>query len=146
MRGSWASALAIVLIAGGMATTRADTPLDRPSAIEVDRADTPPGRVELGFDSGAPVDSWGVSLVGGWLERPIAFGDTYPVRRRQTVTLGAALTLGSITLDARFGVAHQVGDRLAGDRPRDRHVPGDLRVGARIRVAGTADRAVFVRG
>jgi len=137
------------VLAGCVVQARADTPLDEPTAIEVDRADAPGGRVELGFDGGAAVEAWGISLRGGWLERPITYGGVHPVRRRQTVTLGGALALGSIVVDARLAAAHQVGDRIvvpADGALRDRYVLGDLRLGARLRIAGGHDRAAFVRG
>lgn len=123
----------------------ADKPLERPEAIDVDRADAPPGRTELGFDGGAAVAGWGVTLATGWLEEPIAYGDLQPVRRRQRMSLGGALALGpSIVVDARWGGAHQVGDRL-GTSALDRFVTTDLRLGARIHVAGTPARSIFVR-
>ncbi|HEU0036856.1 MAG TPA: hypothetical protein VFQ53_39875 [Kofleriaceae bacterium] len=146
------AAIVVALLA---TTAHADTPRDAPTELEVDRAETPAGRTEFGFDGGAAVDTWGVTLSGGWLEEPIVFGLsdgglTYPVRRRQTCSLGGALALGtSIVVDARFALAHQVGDRLrslGSTTPLDRFVPTDLRLGARIRVAGDGDRAVFVRG
>lgn len=135
----------------------ADAPRATPSRIEVDRDDAPAGRTELGFDSGAPVRGWGVTLSGAWLEEPIAIVDaesgtavTYPVARRHTVRLGGAYALGSsVVLDARLPVARQTGSRLRafGDaRPLDRQVLGDLALGARIRVAQGGAGAVFVRG
>ncbi len=143
---------AIVAIAAMLApVARADTPVERPEAIDVDRADTPAGRTEFGFDGGAPVDAWGVTVAAGWLERPITFGDLHPVSRRETLVLGGALALGdSIVVDARIGGGHQIGDRL-GTSALDRFVSTDLRAGVRIHVAGSespdhADgRAVFVR-
>jgi hypothetical protein len=150
-RGAALAASAISALAAPAA--RADTPRDTPTAIEVDRDAAPPGRTELGFDGGAPVDGWGATLGAGWLERPLTFttadGTTLPVRRRQTIALGGAIALGeSVVLDARFAAAHQIGDRLrpADPRPLDRFVPGDLRIGARVRVTGGARRAMFVRG
>jgi hypothetical protein len=147
-----ALAAGLGLLASG-APARADTPRQAPSAIEVDRDAPPPGRTELGFDGGAPVEGWGATLGLGWLERPLALpaegGATRPVRRRQTIALGVAIALGErAVLDARFAAAHQVGDRLRPAEPRalDRHVPGDLRLGLRLRVAGTARRAMFARG
>ena len=142
-----------ILLAATPAIARADTPRDAPSELEIDRNEAPGGRTELGFDGGAPVDGWGATISGGWLERPVTFGtangDSFPVRRRQTATLGAAIALGtSVVIDARFGLSHQVGDRLRvldDPRPLDRFVPGDLRIGGRVRVAGTAARAVFIR-
>jgi hypothetical protein len=131
----------------------ADTPLATPSAIEVDRDAAPPGRTELGFDGGAPVEGWGATASVGWLERPLELATTdgavLPVRRRETLALGAALGVGAaVVVDARMTAAHQVGDRLRPAEPRalDRYVAGDLRIGARVRVTGTARRAMFVRG
>ena len=124
----------------------ADTPLAKPEAIDVDRLETPPGRTELSFDGGAPLDrAAGLTIAAHWLEAPITLGDLEPVRRRQTVIAGAAFALTpSVVVDARIGGAHQVGDRL-GTYALDRWVATDLRLGARLRVAGTAERAVFVR-
>jgi hypothetical protein len=155
-----AAATALAAVAGGgVGAARADTPRRTPSAIEVDRDGAPPGRTELGFDGGAPVAGWGATVGAGWLERPLELraagaddaGDatTLPVRRRQTLALGGALALGeSVVFDARAAAAHQVGDRLRPAEPRalDRFVLADLRIGARVRVAGGARRAMFVRG
>ncbi|HSK03791.1 MAG TPA: hypothetical protein VK932_21205 [Kofleriaceae bacterium] len=149
-----ASIAAVAIAALGGPAARADTPRQTPSAIEVDRDAAPPGRTEFGFDGGAPLDGWGVTLGAGWLERPLTFtaadgAETLPVRRRQTLSIGGAIALGErAALDARFGAAHQVGDRLRPADPRalDRYVPGDLRLGARVRVAGDPRRAMFVRG
>lgn len=140
------SARALGLLLCCVSTAAADTPANRPFAIEVDRADAPPGRTELGFDGGAPLDgTLGVTLATGWLEDPIALGSIQPVRRRQTVGIGAAVALGtSIVLDARLSGSHQIGDRL-GTRPLDRWVGHDVRAGARIHVVGNATRAAFVR-
>ena len=137
---------------------RAGTPRNTPAAIDVDRDDAPAGRIGVGFDGGEPVDAWGVSLAGAWLERPIeipagAFGAgaraSQPVRRRQTLAFGAAIALGDrIVLDVRLRGSHQVGERLAaaGDpAPLARFVFHDLRFGGRIRVAGNASRAAFLR-
>lgn len=148
-------ALALVGAWGLTAPARADAPRVAPTEVELDRGETPPGRTELGFDGGAPVGGWGVTLGFGWMERPITFeladgSETEPVRRRQTVTLGGAIALGeSVVVDGRLAGSHQVGDRLRGTGSNvrlDRWVPGDLRLGARIRVSGTEQRAVFVRG
>jgi hypothetical protein len=137
--------LVAVTVALVSSTARAEMPLDRPEAIDVDRADTPAGRTELGFDGGAPVAGWGVTLATSWLERPIVFGDLRPVSRRQSLTIGGAFALGtSIVVDARIAAAHQIGDRL-GTTALDRIVSTDLRVGARVRVVGTDERAVLVR-
>jgi hypothetical protein len=136
------SLVVLVLLAG---SARADKPLDKPEAIEVDRDDAPAGRSELGFDGGAPVAGWGTTIRLGWLEQPIAYGAVEPVRRRETLSIGGALALGtSIVVDARIGAAHQIGDRL-GTSALDRWVSTDLRAGGRIEVAGNATRAVFVR-
>ena len=147
--------LAVPAVPGGLGggPARADTPRQRPTAIEVDRDAAPPGRTELGFDGGAPVAGWGATVGAGWLERPLTFttadGTTLPVRRRETLALGGALALGeAVVFDARLAAAHQVGDRLRPAEPRalDRFVFGDLRIGARLRVTGGARRAMFVRG
>ncbi|MGN6111140.1 MAG: hypothetical protein ACTHU0_38940 [Kofleriaceae bacterium] len=145
---------AVLVAVAAAAPAHADVPLDRPAAVDVDRDDTAPGRTELGFDSGAPIEGWGATLSGGWLERPIRFelaegGATHPVRRRQTLGLGGAVVLGTaVVLDARLAMSHQTGDRLRplAARPLDRYVLHDLRLGARVRVVGTPTRAVFVRG
>jgi hypothetical protein len=123
----------------------ADTPLERPQAIDVDRGDTPAGRTELGFDGGAPVDEYGITLATTWLEEPIELGDVRPVRRRETLVLGGAIALGSIVVDAQIAAAHQVGDRLGDGTDLDRWVATDPRLGARIHVTGNATRAAFVR-
>jgi hypothetical protein len=135
----------VALILAVASTARADTPLDRPEAIDVDRADTPPGRTELGFDGGAPVRTWGATIALGWLEEPITFGAFEPVRRRQALVVGGAFALvPSVVLDARIGAAHQIGDRLGGSA-LDKWVSTDLRAGVRLHVTGTDERAVFVR-
>jgi hypothetical protein len=151
-----AAALA-VLLGGNLAS--AETPVDRPTAIEVDREATPLTRPELGFDGGAPLPGgWAVAIGGGWLEKPIIFssagGDANPVRRRETLVLAGSLALGeSAVLDLRMPLAHQIGSRLrlAGDptpdeRRLDKWVIGDLGIGARIRVVGRPVWSVFVRG
>lgn len=126
------------------------------SAIEVERDGAPPGRTELGFDGGAPVDGWGATLAFTSLARPIVLagpdGERAPVRQRATLVPGGALALGEVAvIDARLAGSSQSGDRLAAlgvARPLDRYVLHDLRLGARVRVAGTASgtRAVFARG
>ncbi|MDQ3334337.1 MAG: hypothetical protein M4D80_04185 [Myxococcota bacterium] len=139
---------AVVLLALAALRSRAsaDKPIDRPQAIDVDRGDTPAGRTELGFDGGAPVTGFGITLATTWLEEPIAFGDIRPVRRRETVMLGGAIALGtSIVLDAQVAAAHQIGERLGDGTDLDRWVATDPRVGARIHVVGNAMRAAFVR-
>jgi hypothetical protein len=123
----------------------AEKPLERPEAIEVDRDEAPAGRTELGFDGGAPVAGWGATIGFGWLEQAIAYGALEPVRRRETVSLGGAIALGtSIVVDARIAAAHQIGDRL-GTSALDKWVSTDLHAGGRIHVAGNAMRSVFVR-
>lgn len=157
VRASFCRTLAALAVAAA-SPARADKPRDTPAAIEVDRDSAPAGRIGFGFDGGEPVDAWGVSIAAGWLERPIrlgagAFGAgapaSQPVRRRQTLALGGALALGdSVVIDARLRASHQVGDRLAaaGTPGRlARYVFHDLRLGARIRVAGNADRAALLR-
>lgn len=144
-------ALGIVCVPG---LALAETPRDTPAAVEVDREAPPPGRTELGFDGGADVPGWGITVTGGWLERPIVLRsgdvDSAAVERRQILGLGAALALGpSVVLDGRFTSAHQTGQRLRIEgepRALDRWVPGDLRFGARIRAVHTPRVAAFLRG
>lgn len=133
----------------------ADAPRDAPTELDVDRADAPAGRTEFGFDAGAPVAGWGATIAGGWLESPISFGladgtTSEPVRRRQTATVGGAIALGdAAVIDARWAWARQLGDRLRGtgdERRLDRYVPGDLRIGARMRVLAKPRLSLFVRG
>ena len=149
-RAAWALGLAAA-VAG---PARADTPVDRPEAIEVDRVTPPPGRVEFGFDGGAPVGAWAIGLQLGSLDTPIVLR-AGPLRvpavaRRETAALGGALALGpSIVLDARLPLSHQTGARWQGlgdDRPLARWVAGDLELGARLRVAAPGRLAVFLRG
>lgn len=145
-------ALALALLVPGVAL--AEVPHDTAAAIEVDRQAPPPGRTELGFDGGADVPGWGVTVSGGWLERPIvlrtADGDSAAVARRETLGLGAALAVGTyMVIDLRFSLAHQTGQRLraAGDpRPLDRWVPGDLQLGWRLRLTHLPRFSGFVRG
>lgn len=145
--------LVALLLLGPSSVAFADTPLATPAAIEVDREAPPPGRAEFGFDGGAPVEGWTVGIGAGYLARPIALrsdvGESIPVRRRETFSLGAAIGLGdTVVLDARMAMAHQVGDRLVAlgdDRALDRWVPGDLRIGGRIRVVRTGPADALVR-
>lgn len=134
-----------------------------PEAVELDRDDPPAGRVELGFDSGAPLAEgapggwlgWGASLELGLLRRPLVIqtnpGTRVPVSRRETLALGGALAIGErVVLDARLPLAHQSGARLIAtglddDRPLARDVLGDLQIAVRGRVVGSARRAMFVR-
>jgi hypothetical protein len=126
----------------------------RPDAIEVDREVPPPGRVEFGFDSGAPIGAYAFGVQLGYLDRPLELRDAplvvVPVHHRETLALGGAIAVGdSIALDARVPLAHQVGDRLRGlgdDSDLAHWVIGDITLGARLRVAGDDSRAVFLRG
>ena len=135
-------------------TSRAQTPLSRPEAIEVDRDRTPPGQAELGFDGGGSIGNSALGAELGLLEHPIRFHTvdikTYPVRRRETVALGGAIALGDdVIVDARMPLAHQVGQRLQflGDaRSLDSWVPEDLTLGARVHVMTRGPVALFVRG
>jgi hypothetical protein len=132
----------------------ADDIIMRPEAVELDRDAPPPGRVEFGFDGGAPVGAWGVGAQVGYLDQPLVLHDqaitTYPVRHRETLALGGAVSLGeSVVVDARVPMAHQVGSRLQGlgdDAALDRFVLGDITIGARLRVAGGERLSAFVRG
>ncbi|MDB4957714.1 MAG: mopB2 [Myxococcales bacterium] len=142
----------LLVLAGSIA--RADTPIDRPEAIEVDREAPPAGRIEFGFDGGAPGSVWAAGIQLGYLDQPITLHtttrETHPVRRRETVALGGAFAFGpSFIVDARLPLAHQVGDRLTGfgdDQPLDRWVLGDLALGARARVIESGPFSAFVRG
>jgi len=144
--------LALGLV-GAARLASADTPVSTPAAIDVDREAAPAGRTEHGFDSGAPVEGWGASITFGWLDQPITLRTTdtesQPVARRATLAFGGAVALGdAAVVDARLPLAHQTGDRLAilGEpRALDRWVPGDLRLGGRVRVAGNDDRAALIR-
>ncbi len=144
-------ALLALLAAAGIA--RADEPRDEPAAIDVDRELVPAGRTELGFDAGAPVPGWGLSVTFGYLRRPILLRsplfESAPVTRRATLALGGAVALGdSVVLDARLPFAWQEGDRLrimGDERDLDRWVPGDLRFAARIRVVDAPHGSVLLR-
>lgn len=148
------AALVVWFVIGLATAARAQTPLTRPEAIDVDRDPTPPGQAELGFDGGAPIGNWALGVELGFLEHPIRFHTvgikTYPVLRRETAVLGGALALGdSVIVDARMPLAHQVGQRLQylGDqRSLDAWVPEDLTLGARVHVMTRGPVAVFVRG
>ncbi|CAN5919343.1 hypothetical protein BH11MYX3_BH11MYX3_45480 [soil metagenome] len=132
----------------------ADAPRDTPAAIELDREAPPPGRSELGFDAGAPVEGWAAALSLGYLYRPITLrsggAESRPVERREKLALGGAVGLGeTVVLDARMPFVHQIGARLAilgDDRALDRWAPGDLRIGGRIRVVRTTYADALVRG
>jgi hypothetical protein len=158
-RAAWLAraigALGLFILA--IATASAETPIDRPSAIDIERDASPPGRPELGFDGGAPLDGgWAASLQFGWLERPLVFttagGESFPVARRQTVFLGGAVALGpSALVDVRLPLAHQIGDRLmlAGGGGEggalDKWVVGDLHVGLRARITHRPSFSVLAR-
>src|SRR5205823_1721194 len=124
--------LAVLAALAGAA--HADNVVTRPEAIEIDRDVPPPGRVELGFDSGAPVGAWGIGVQVGYVDRPIVLHDAAvsidPVRHRETIAIGGALAIGdTLVVDARFPMAHQVGARLQGlgdDAALDRFVVGDV--------------------
>jgi hypothetical protein len=143
----------LLALAALAAPARADTPVDRPEAIEVDRDMTPPGQGELGFDGGAPVGNWAIGLTLGELERPIRFHtigiETFPVHRRETAAFGGAIAVGDdVIVDARLPLSHQVGRRLqylGDERPLDRWVPGDLTLGARLHAMTRGPVAVFLR-
>jgi hypothetical protein len=132
---------ALVAILAG--TAHADTPRVAPAAIELDRDERVPASTELGFDGGEPLAGWIATLGATWLERPagpvIDGARLAAVRRRETLAAGGAVALGeAVVVDARLAGSHQIGDRLrgAGDPARlDRFVLGDLRFGARLRVA-----------
>jgi len=154
-----ALAIAVSAVVGQGAPAAADTPRATPAAIEIDRDVTPAGRVGFGFDGGELVERWGVSLAASWLERPIELAGgtltdgspaTRPVARRQTLALGGALALGDrAVLEATLRTSHQIGDRLraAGDpEALARFVLHDVRLAARLRVAGDDDGAVLLRG
>ena len=145
---------AFALVAALAGVARADTVVMRPEAIEVDRDVPPPGRVEFGFDGGAPVGAWALGAQVGYVDTPLVLRDgalaVTPVRHRETLALGGALSIGpDVVVDARVPLAHQVGERvqqLGDDSPLDRWVIGDITIGARLRVAGDDARAVFLRG
>jgi hypothetical protein len=145
---------ALALVAALAAAARADNVVTRPEAIEVDRDVPPPGRVEFGFDGGAPVGAWGIGVQLGYMDAPIVLRDRtisiQPVHYRATLAIGGALALGdSVVVDARFPTAYQVGSRLQGlgdDTPLEHFVAGDVTIGARLRVAGDDHRGAFLRG
>lgn len=156
MTGRATRAALLLLAVTGAAS--AETPRGTPERIEVDRDGTPAGRVGFGFDGGEPIDAWGVSATLAWIDRPIAVGEgglgdgtpaSEPVRRRETLALGAAIAIGdSIVLDGTLRASHQVGDRLraAGDAARLRRaVFQDVRLGLRLHVAGDRERAALLR-
>ena len=150
--------LGLLLVA---TAAHAGTPVDRPEAFEVDREAPPPGQGEFSFDGGGPIGPgpvpglhWAASLQVLYLDRPMSLKTTelerFPVRRRETLALGGALSIGSsIVVDARMPMAHQVGDRLndlGDERPLDNFVLGDLGIGVRLRIAAREYFSVFTRG
>jgi hypothetical protein len=147
-----AVALALASIAGTAAY--AGPPVDRPEAIEVDRDTTPPGQAEFGFDGGAPIGLWALGLETDFLVRPVRLHtlevSTFPVEYRETFSPGGAITLGDRAIfDVKMPLAHQTGARMQGlgdERPLDRWVPGDLQLGARLRVADRGRFSMFLRG
>jgi len=144
-------AVALLLLA---TTAYAGAPVDRPEAFEVDREAPPPGQGEFSFDGGGPVAFWAADVQLLYLDRPMSLRtmelERFPVRRRETLALGGALSIGSsIVIDARFPMAHQVGDRLndlGDERPLDRWVLGDLGMGVRLRIATLEYFSAFTRG
>lgn len=144
----------LILVAVLASPARANTPLARPEAIEVDRDTTPPGQAEMGFDSGAASGDYAFGITLTELERPLRLrtGElvTSPVKRRETASLGGAIALGDdVIVDAKLPLSHQVGRRyqLLGDaRSLDPWVPNDLQLGARVHVMTRGPIAVFVRG
>jgi hypothetical protein len=134
----------------------AENPIDRPTAVDIDRDSSPPGRPEFGFDGGAPLDGgWAASVQLGWLEGPVSFQfepsteRVEPVTRRHTVFLGGALALGEGALvELRLPIARQTGDFFPApgvDRKLDTWVVGDLHLAGRARVASRPSFSVFVR-
>ena len=69
-RRALASCSVASIVALGCGIAHADTPVDQPTALDVDRMAPPAGRSELGFDGGAPLATWGVSVGLGYLDRP----------------------------------------------------------------------------
>ena len=150
---------ALILLAVLAAPASANTPVTRPEAIEVDRDTTPPGQAEMGFDGGAPIGDFAFGLTLTELERPLRLHTidlkTYPVKRRETATLGGAIALGDdVIVDAKLPLSHQVGRRyqnLGDDRLLERALvveakaigPGELeRARRRFALCGLA----FSRG
>jgi hypothetical protein len=123
---------------------------DRP-AFSVERFTPPPGHASFGTveePDVLPRWQWSASLWSSFMSRPIVFRDiltgeeaTVPVRWRLGFDASGAIGLGK-----RFQVgvavpwAVQDGDRLQGTgidaAPLDRFVLGDMRVHARVRIAG----------
>lgn len=153
MKSALAPALVLLLALVLGHEAAADVPRFAPAAIELDRDTPPPGRAELGFDAGAPVEGVAVSVSLGLLDTPLLLrttdGTSRPIDRRVTLGLGAAIGLGpAVVLDARMPVSRQTGDRLTAlgdDRALDRWVPGDLRIGGRLRVVSTAHADALLR-
>lgn len=147
------SLVAVVALCGVAA---ADVPLDRPEAFEVDRDAPPPGHAELGFDAGAPLAAsrWAFSAQLGFLDRPFVLRtslvEVYPVEHRQTLALGAAYAVASnVIVDVRMPYSHQIGARFIGlgdKKHLDNFVPGDLALGARLRLAERGRVNLFARG
>src|ERR1043165_3095718 len=85
-------------------------PLDRAEAFEIDREATPPGRAELGFDSGAPVGDWALSLQLGFVDHPGRLYsrtlETFPIDKRETAALGLAAAFGPAVVDLRMPFSH----------------------------------------
>jgi hypothetical protein len=154
MKGAAALVGLVVVALGGARPAVADAPLATPAAFELAREAAPLGRVELGFDGGAPLDGgWAVGARLGVIDRPLTLAvdgrSTVPVLRRATLALGAALRLGEAgVVDVALPLAWQHGDGAValGGGALDRWVVGDLAIGARLAVAGDARRGAFIRG
>ena len=63
--------LALLLVLASTSVVRADEPLEKPYAFEVDRDAPPPGQGELSFDGGAPVSGVAASVQLGYVDRPM---------------------------------------------------------------------------
>lgn len=144
---------AALVLVGLCSIARADQPLQRPEAFEVDRDRPPPGQTELGFDAGREIDGWAASVQVSYLDRPFSLRtsqrENFPVNHRETFTLGGAVAIGtSGILDLRIPLSHQVGDRMVGlgdDTPLDHWVPNDFIVGGRLRLAQRELASLFAR-
>ena len=122
--------------------------VDRPEAIEVDRDAPPPGRAELGFDGGAPIDGLGASACSsatsiGRSRLHTTSVETFPVEHRETLALGGALALGAVGGRRRAAAARRTRSAIAAraSATTARSIAGslgDLALGARLRVAERA--------
>lgn len=170
MKRAWVVGFVVGGVCGHGAVVRADQPVERPEAFEVDREAPPPGQAEFSFDGGGRVGrtdepdpttsggigigGWAVSAQLGFLDRPMRLHTVrvkiFPVEQRETLALGGALAIGSSFIaDVRLPMSHQTGDRymmLGDDRPLDAWVLHDIGFGARLRLAQRDLFSVFVRG